>query len=176
MVFLFLACMLKQLHPGKESSSSVSSSGTDVNQITPQEKQKIMGLTVRDLRLGSTPTMLELKPRQLAYALAGTCPWVLPSDLLEAGGELDSGLPESVVALNLCLQLSASIQFGLNDCRCCECVHKLVSKLIAWFDSFFCWSFAVSSHLRTVCYSRRLRIARRNVMRRGRQTPWPRPS
>ena len=74
----------------EESEDNTSMSTSDAVLMTPAEKMKIMGVTVRDLRLSGLPTMQELKPRQIAYALAGSYPWILPTDLLEIGGELET--------------------------------------------------------------------------------------
>ena len=77
---------------GKDSSEdSDTDSESEFNAITPDEKMKILNIGIRDLRLGQAfSSLADLKPRQLAYVLAGVYPWALPTDLLEIGGELAS--------------------------------------------------------------------------------------
>ena len=58
--------------------------------ISGIEKAKIIGIGARDLRIGQGVTNLsDLSVRQFAYTLAGVYNWLLPSDMLELGGELE---------------------------------------------------------------------------------------
>lgn len=65
---------------------------------TPEEepdidKQSVLQVPVKEMTRGSKQNRLEdLSTRQLGYVLAGLGDLVLPSDLLEIGGQSDSGL------------------------------------------------------------------------------------
>ena len=77
--------------------------------IGAQEKQKIMGMTTRDMRLGSSAqTLADVSCRGLAYSLGGVYRWILPSDLIEVGGELDSWMSLKFTGSILLDCLSAS--------------------------------------------------------------------
>ena len=53
----------------------------------------MLGLGVRELKLGTEfKTLADVSARQLSYVLSGVHAWLLPSDLLEIGGECDSCL------------------------------------------------------------------------------------
>ena len=88
---------------GKDSSESESISDSEQIQITPEEKMRVIGLGVRDLRLGTVQTMAQLKARQVAYSLAGCFQWLLPSDVLETGGELEPGIAASRAMVQSCM-------------------------------------------------------------------------
>ena len=80
------------LMSGRDESSVDSSSEEEIA-ISSQEKQKILGLTIRDMKFGVDASSLgDLSPRQFAHVLSGAYAWLLPSDLLEIGGECESCL------------------------------------------------------------------------------------
>ena len=82
--------------PGDEESYDSSSSEEEAA-ISPQEKQKILGLGVRDLRFGvDFSSLSDLSARQNAYILSGAYNWLLPSDLLEIGGECDAWMESAI--------------------------------------------------------------------------------
>ena len=82
--------------PGHEESYDSSSSEEEAA-ISPQEKQKILGLGVRDLRFGvDFSSLSDLSARQNAYILSGAYNWLLPSDLLEIGGECDAWMQSAI--------------------------------------------------------------------------------
>ena len=87
-----LLCNPNILMSGREESSVDSSSDEEIA-ISSQEKQKILGLTIRDMKFGVDVSSLgDLSPRQFAHVLSGAYAWLLPTDLLEIGGECDSCL------------------------------------------------------------------------------------
>ena len=99
---------------GEADSSESESSSASAFGMNPQEKQKIIGLGIRDLRLPpAIETLADCKPRQLAYVMSGVYPWLLPTDTLETGGELASLLH---VVLLCAGNVLATISHGLDDC------------------------------------------------------------
>ena len=55
-----------------------------------KQKVRIMALTAKDLKPGKEQiTVADLSVRQVAYAIAWCQPWIVPSDMLEMGGEMD---------------------------------------------------------------------------------------
>ena len=71
--------------------AAMEQTSSDDQVLSVQEKQRIMGLGVRDLKLSHVAqTLADVLPRQLAYVFAGIYTWLLPSDLLEVGGESDT--------------------------------------------------------------------------------------
>ena len=57
-----------------------------------------MALTSKDLRPNPDQiTVADLNVKQVAYSVAWSLPWILPSDLLEIGGETDWGWREGCV-------------------------------------------------------------------------------
>ena len=76
---------------GSPSSSESPSDVSEAVEITSEAKQKILGVGIRDMKMGpNVMTLGDVTPRQLSYGMAGMLRWVLPSDLLELGGELES--------------------------------------------------------------------------------------
>ena len=71
-------------------SSSETPSDSDEAEITADAKQRILGIGIREMKTGAATTLGDVTSRQLAYTLAGTFPWLLPADMLELGGELES--------------------------------------------------------------------------------------
>ena len=88
-------------NPGADSSDDDESESESASEaMSTIEKMRILGLGQRDLRMSTgVETLNDVNTRQLAYALSGTYRWVLPSDMLELGGEL---VPRLSVSKSMC--------------------------------------------------------------------------
>ena len=71
------------------TEDSADESSFDMEEANRQ-KLRLMALSAKDLKV--TPdhmSVADLGVKQIAYALASSQPWILPSDILELGGEMD---------------------------------------------------------------------------------------
>ena len=80
------------MHTEGESTSEESS---DEETVDPgqasEQKMRILALNAKDFKLPQgNVSLADLNVRQAAYSMAGCVSYVLPTDLLEIGGEMDS--------------------------------------------------------------------------------------
>ena len=76
--------------PGATSTEeSAEDSSFDLDDANRQ-KVRLMALSAKELKLSMEQmSVADLGVKQVAYALASSQPYILPSDVLELGGEMD---------------------------------------------------------------------------------------
>ena len=75
-------------------TSSDETSYEEEDMEVPVDTAATLGLTQKEwVRQPKQITLEDLESRQLAAALSGVMPWILPSDMSELGGEYDACLP-----------------------------------------------------------------------------------
>ena len=77
---------------GESSSSASHEEAEEEDEMSPVDKASIFALPAREMsRVARQLRADDLSVKQLAYAIAGTTEFCVPSDLIEIGGDKDSG-------------------------------------------------------------------------------------
>ena len=92
---------------GDTSSHESSDDFSQDADLLKEQKRGLLALNAKDLKTSSEQLSLaDYGVKQVAYALGGALPCILPSDLLELGGETDSSLKVFRVGIALCMLMT----------------------------------------------------------------------